>query len=121
MLPKLCFPLSDPLRSMILHDTRTLTAASLSNSLKCNLWCLRYQIFIWGVNYMGQELQHYFCVWSLHSLQLDQRLSVNPMEVHQDPDYPKLIYFLGYFPAHMFNFGKVMDLMNLLCSNWLSQ
>lgn len=56
---------------------------------------------------MGQELDHCFCVWSIHRLQLGQRLSVNPMEVYQDSDYPKLISFLGYLPVHILIFFKI--------------
>lgn len=61
---------------------------------------------------MGQELEHYFCSWSLHSLQLGQRLNVNPMEAYQGSVYRKLISLLGYFPACILIFLEVMNLMN---------
>lgn len=94
--------------------------------LSLTLWIVisgscRYKIFIWDVKYMEQELEHCFCLWSLHRLHLGQRLNVYPKGVHQDSDYPKLTYFLGYFPVCILNFSEVVELMDLLCSNWLSQ
>jgi len=106
---------------MFLHDTRNLTVASLSDSLNCNFWCLQIPDIHLGRKLHGTGTRALLLCMIPPQPSVEWRLSTNLMEVYQDSDYPKSISFLGYFPACISNYGGVMELMNLLCSKWLSQ
>lgn len=95
--------------------------SSLSDSLNCNLLCLQTPDINLGCKLHGTGTRALLLCMVPPQPLFGLEVKCNPMEVHQDLDYLKLISFLGYFPAHTLNFWEVMDLMNLLCSNWLSQ